>query len=177
MCIRDRVKGRNKMTWRERFRYDIQYVENISFLLDLKIILSTVINVLTKKNVADAGEVKTDKFGDYLLYNGYRYRSFDKEREYERYLREHGLNMSDYEIREISYSLLIPYEDELKKMFTLNTYAFHYPDKEVDVGFIDENFKKLYSYLEENNTYFIAAFDEDKIEMCIRDRKFEYPIL
>ncbi len=82
------VKGRNIMTWRERFAYDIQYVDNLSFLLDLKIFFATIIIVLTKKNVADAGEVETDEFGDYLLYNGYKYRPFDKEREYERYLKE-----------------------------------------------------------------------------------------
>lgn len=86
------VKGRNKMSWRERFAYDIEYVENVSFALDIKILFATAKSVLIRENVADAGEVKTDEFGDYLLYNGVKYRPLDKEREYEKHLRESRKN-------------------------------------------------------------------------------------
>ena len=55
------IGGRSIMTGRKRFKYDIQYVEKMSFLFDLKIILSTAIKVLTKKNVVDASEVKNDE--------------------------------------------------------------------------------------------------------------------
>lgn len=71
--------------------------------------------------------------------------------------------MSNFEIREIGYSLLRQFENELKNMFTINTYTYHYPDKEVDADYIDETFEKLCLYLNENNTHFIAAFDEHKI--------------
>ena len=86
------VKGRNKMTWRERFKWDVKYVDNVSFKLDCKILWETVKVVLTAKNVADAGEEKVDEFGEYSLYNGRKYRPFDKEREYEIYLRENNLS-------------------------------------------------------------------------------------
>lgn len=45
------VNGRNEVGWDERLEYDAYYVENISFLLDCKIILRTVINVLKHKDV------------------------------------------------------------------------------------------------------------------------------
>ena len=39
------VNGRNNTTWEDRFKNDIYYVENISFLLDIKIIINTVLKV------------------------------------------------------------------------------------------------------------------------------------
>lgn len=45
------VNGRNKLSWDERFRYDIFYVDNISFLMDLKIIFKTAKIVMQSKNI------------------------------------------------------------------------------------------------------------------------------
>ncbi len=84
------VMGRNKLTWRERFEYDVYYVDHVSFLFDLKIVLKTIQIVFKGSGVADAGEVRTDEFGDYLLHGGRKYRPLDKEREYEKYLRTFG---------------------------------------------------------------------------------------
>ena len=39
------INGRNSISWEERFSYDIYYVDNYSFLLDMKIILKTFIKV------------------------------------------------------------------------------------------------------------------------------------
>ncbi len=84
------VMGRNKLTWRERFEYDVYYVDHVSFLFDLKIIFKTIQIVFKGSGVADAGEVRTDEFGDYLLHNGRKYRPLDKEREYEAHLKSLG---------------------------------------------------------------------------------------
>ncbi|MDX1768874.1 MAG: sugar transferase [Arenibacter troitsensis] len=46
------VSGRNNLGWDERLNMDVEYVENISFLLDLKIFLKTIKNVITSKDVA-----------------------------------------------------------------------------------------------------------------------------
>jgi len=43
------IKGRGFLMWEERFAYDLEYVDHISFLLDFKIILITVINVLKRE--------------------------------------------------------------------------------------------------------------------------------
>jgi undecaprenyl phosphate N,N'-diacetylbacillosamine 1-phosphate transferase len=45
------VNGRNTITWEEKFRYDVWYVEHISLLLDLKILWLTIINVINKKDI------------------------------------------------------------------------------------------------------------------------------
>ena len=45
------VHGRTNCSWKERFRLDVEYVNNITFLNDVKIILDTVKVVLSKKDV------------------------------------------------------------------------------------------------------------------------------
>lgn len=45
------VNGRNGLSWEEKFKYDVWYVENLSFLLDLKIVLLTIYNILTRKGI------------------------------------------------------------------------------------------------------------------------------
>lgn len=45
------VNGRNDLPWKERFKYDIYYVENWSILLDIKIIIKTVSIIFTGKGV------------------------------------------------------------------------------------------------------------------------------
>jgi len=58
------INGRNNTTWNERLDYDIQYVENQSFALDLKILLSTVVKVFKKEGVestVDLSIVRLDK--------------------------------------------------------------------------------------------------------------------
>lgn len=45
------VNGRNHVLWEERFEFDVYYAENISLLLDIKIIMKTIINVLKHKDI------------------------------------------------------------------------------------------------------------------------------
>jgi undecaprenyl phosphate N,N'-diacetylbacillosamine 1-phosphate transferase len=45
------VSGRNAVTWEEKFSFDINYIEQISFLLDLRIIVRTFHQVITKKDI------------------------------------------------------------------------------------------------------------------------------
>ncbi|MDX1364923.1 sugar transferase [Arenibacter latericius] len=45
------VSGRNNLGWDERLRIDVEYVENISFLLDVKIFFKTIKNVLISKDI------------------------------------------------------------------------------------------------------------------------------
>lgn len=48
--------GRNTLTWDERIEYDVQYVKNVSFLLDCKIIIKTILSVIRKENIYRDGE-------------------------------------------------------------------------------------------------------------------------
>ena len=45
------VNGRNSITWTEKFKLDVYYVENVSFLLDLKIIFLTIKQVICRKDI------------------------------------------------------------------------------------------------------------------------------
>ncbi len=52
------IKGRNSINWDERLNYDIIYVQKITFIKDVKIILLTLGKVLRKSDVTTVGDVK-----------------------------------------------------------------------------------------------------------------------
>jgi len=56
------VNGRNAISWEDKFDYDIYYVENISFLLDLKITCRTILQVLKREGVNSSKFVTMEKF-------------------------------------------------------------------------------------------------------------------
>ncbi len=45
------VKGRNSITWSKKFEYDVWYVDNLSFMLDVKILILTIKKVFIKEGV------------------------------------------------------------------------------------------------------------------------------
>jgi len=45
------ARGRNNLRWEEKFAYDIQYVENMSFGLDVRILLETVVKVFKREGI------------------------------------------------------------------------------------------------------------------------------
>jgi len=49
------VNGRNTSKWEERFKYDAEYVRNISFMIDLKIVLKTIKVVFEHKDIGARG--------------------------------------------------------------------------------------------------------------------------
>lgn len=56
------VNGRNAISWEEKFALDVWYVDNRSFLLDLKILAMTVGQVITAKGVNQAPNIPMEKF-------------------------------------------------------------------------------------------------------------------
>lgn len=56
------VNGRNTITWEEKFKLDVWYVENQSILLDMKILLLTAIKVFKSEGINQDGHVTMDKF-------------------------------------------------------------------------------------------------------------------
>ena len=54
------IKGRNLIRWDQRLAYDIEYVHNISFIGDIKVIIKTVKKVIAKEDIAvDTDVVET----------------------------------------------------------------------------------------------------------------------
>ena len=56
------VNGRNALTWDEKFRLDVWYVDNWSFWLDIRILLMTVWKVLTGEGISQPGRATMDEF-------------------------------------------------------------------------------------------------------------------
>ncbi|WP_330508400.1 sugar transferase [Pseudomonas putida] len=56
------INGRNALSWEDKFKLDVWYVENRSFWLDLKILFLTVKKVVKKDGISGAGEATMSKF-------------------------------------------------------------------------------------------------------------------
>ena len=64
------VMGRNSISWQEKFDWDLKYIEKISLLFDLKIVIMTVKKVLFRKKNNDIEVDLTLDYGDALLNEG-----------------------------------------------------------------------------------------------------------
>ena len=64
------VKGRNNITWEQKFEYDLQYIQKITLWQDIKIIFLTAIKVLKRSDIAREGTVSDIDYGDWLLQEG-----------------------------------------------------------------------------------------------------------
>lgn len=56
------VNGRNAISWEEKFRYDVEYVDKLSFLLDMKIIFLTIKKIVIKEGISQEGNVTMEEF-------------------------------------------------------------------------------------------------------------------
>jgi len=56
------VNGRNAITWEEKFKQDIEYVQNVSFMSDFKIVLKTILKVFKREGISQQGEATMERF-------------------------------------------------------------------------------------------------------------------
>lgn len=56
------INGRNNISWHKKFELDIWYVDNVSFVLDCKIVLMTLMKVLKRSDISKEGEATTVPF-------------------------------------------------------------------------------------------------------------------
>lgn len=56
------VRGRNAITWEERFAYDVEYVENITFIGDIRIIWETAISVVKREGITSETSATMEDF-------------------------------------------------------------------------------------------------------------------
>ena len=61
------MSGRNAISWDEKFDYDLEYISDITFLNDLKIIVSTIKKVVYKDDIVAEGFATSEDYGDWLL--------------------------------------------------------------------------------------------------------------
>jgi lipopolysaccharide/colanic/teichoic acid biosynthesis glycosyltransferase len=56
------VNGRNAISWEDKFKLDVEYVEKLSFSLDLKILRMTFLNVVQRKGISADGHATMEEF-------------------------------------------------------------------------------------------------------------------
>lgn len=56
------VNGRNAISWEQKFKYDVWYVDHQSFILDLKILFLTLKKVVVSEGISSEGQVTTEAF-------------------------------------------------------------------------------------------------------------------
>lgn len=56
------VNGRNSISWEEKFDLDVEYVDNYSFAMDVKILFMTVLNVLKKEGISSETSATMEVF-------------------------------------------------------------------------------------------------------------------
>ena len=56
------VNGRNTLSWEDKFRYDVEYVRNISFALDVKTVLLTVKKVFAREGISSDSAATMEEF-------------------------------------------------------------------------------------------------------------------
>jgi sugar transferase EpsL len=56
------INGRNAISWEQKFKYDVDYVDKQSFLLDIKILWMTFLNVIQRKGISADGHATMEEF-------------------------------------------------------------------------------------------------------------------
>ena len=64
------VNGRNCILWEDKLNYDLKYIQNISFIEDIKLVFVTVIKVFKTESISFDGMATAEDYGDYLLRTG-----------------------------------------------------------------------------------------------------------
>jgi sugar transferase EpsL len=56
------INGRNALTWEEKFQLDVWYVDHRSFMLDIKILFTTIWKVILREGISQPGQATAEEF-------------------------------------------------------------------------------------------------------------------
>ena len=56
------INGRNHISWERKFKYDVWYVDHVSFWLDFKILIITILKVIKSEGINEEGQVTSEEF-------------------------------------------------------------------------------------------------------------------
>ena len=56
------VNGRNAISWEEKFKYDVEYVDKLNFFLDMKIVFLTIKKIVVKEGISQEGNATMEDF-------------------------------------------------------------------------------------------------------------------
>lgn len=65
------INGRNAIAWESKLNFDLEYIQNITFWKDWKIIYLTILKVFKREDISYEGMETSEDYGDYLLQNGF----------------------------------------------------------------------------------------------------------
>lgn len=87
------VRGRNAIRWEDKLNTDLEYIKDVTFLGDVKIIMETIIKVFKREGITEDGMSTATDFGDYLLSIGKITNEFYLQKQKEaKYLLENAKN-------------------------------------------------------------------------------------
>lgn len=64
------INGRNAISWENKLKFDLKYMQKITFRKDMAIIFQTVMKVLRREDISEEGMETAADLGDYLLSEG-----------------------------------------------------------------------------------------------------------
>jgi undecaprenyl phosphate N,N'-diacetylbacillosamine 1-phosphate transferase len=56
------VNGRNAISWQQKFEYDVWYVDNLSFKIDIQIIIKTIVKIVKSEGISSATSATMERF-------------------------------------------------------------------------------------------------------------------
>ena len=56
------INGRNSISWSEKLKYDVEYVDNFNILLDIKILFITIYKVIKREGISQEGNATMESF-------------------------------------------------------------------------------------------------------------------
>lgn len=56
------INGRNHISWEKKFKYDVWYVDHVSFWLDFKILIITILRVIKSEGINEEGQATSEEF-------------------------------------------------------------------------------------------------------------------
>jgi undecaprenyl phosphate N,N'-diacetylbacillosamine 1-phosphate transferase len=56
------VNGRNAISWKQKFEYDVWYVDNLSFKIDIQIIIKTIVKIVKSEGISSATSATMERF-------------------------------------------------------------------------------------------------------------------
>lgn len=83
------ISGRNAMTWADKFDKDLEYVHNVSFILDVKIIIKTILIVIKREGVLQQGAVNMS-------------RPFDIERKFYTLMEDEEIKIREFTLEDVA---------------------------------------------------------------------------
>ena len=129
------IHGRNTTNWTDRFKYDVEYTHNITFLGDLKILFKTIMKVIKKEDILVGKEQ--------ILLN------LDEER-----------NMNEIELKEFAIETVNKYKEELKLYLkdVLDENGISNDNNK-----IEKIMEEMKQFIEDKSAIIIGAFQKEKL--------------